>query len=303
MSLKESVQSMVATTAGWASIGNSSVMASLPRQPAITQSSQGITYALGGDDAAMVVSSPDCVRWDVITGANLPTRRNVAAATLNGVMYVSGGAKQLNTGGWYECNDVFASTGGSTWAPARTPDWEPRTLHAMIAYDHKLWVLGGMSFDGVRKYNDVWSWTGNPTDRWEQVSGETFSARNNMAAFCYGTQLCIIGGNAVGGGFLADGRYMTSDRQWHDMNPPPPGGKRSGGNVAVIGNTIYLGGGVADVRRTIAPDYVFDGRDWSPVTGLMPWQPNSRCAVVNGKVRAFGGGVGDIFEYTPPGSL
>jgi hypothetical protein len=303
MSLREPVLSSVVTAPGWASIGSSSLMASLPRQAAIAQLN-GVTYALGGgDDGTMVVSAPDCVNWNAITGANLPNRHYGAAATLNGVMYFSGGALKLNTGGWYECNDVFASSGGTIWAAARTPDWDPRMLHAMVAYDNKLWVLGGMSWDGIRKYNDVWSWTGDPNDRWEPVSGDTFSARNNMAAFSYGTQLCIIGGNTAGGQqFLGDGYYMTSDRKWQAMNPPPPGGPRSHGNVAVVGNAIYLGGGVCDQQGRIAPDYVFNGQSWNPVSGQVPWQRQSACAVYNGKVRAFGGQIGDIYEYTPPGS-
>ena len=74
---------------------------------------------------------------------------------------------------------------------------------------------------------------------------------------------------------------------------------RTCGNVGILGDTVYLGGGVSDQRGHLAGDYIFNGADWVPVAGFTPWRGNSVCTVKAGALVALTPGLSQIYRYTP----
>jgi N-acetylneuraminic acid mutarotase len=105
-----------------------------------------------------VWSSADGVRWERATArAPWAPRNHQSAVVWDGRIWVLGGwglsgAREGNL------NDVWWSADGATWRPATgQAQWLPRNGHASVAFQDRIWVIGGWShFIGGTGVNDLW---------------------------------------------------------------------------------------------------------------------------------------------------
>ncbi len=107
--------------------------------------------------------SSDGVNWNELTlnpqpGGNWHGRAWHRSIVYKDKLWIFGGA--YNDNGWYHRNDVWFSYNGADWTevhPQNDSDpnfWSPRSSHASVVFNNKIWVLGG-TVSGV-KQNDVW---------------------------------------------------------------------------------------------------------------------------------------------------
>ncbi|MCX7047238.1 MAG: FG-GAP-like repeat-containing protein, partial [Candidatus Sumerlaeota bacterium] len=156
-------------------------------------------WVLGGSDDTNwfndVWSSTDGASWTLVKDhAAWPERANGACVVFGGELWVLGGGS--NFGGSLSIkNDVWHSANGVDWtqASAAAP-WTGRQQFGCVAYNEKLWVLGGEL--GYLSYvNDVWA---SPDGaNWTQVRDHAeWSARAALAAFVKDERMWVVGGSA-----------------------------------------------------------------------------------------------------------
>ena len=122
---------------------------------------------------------------------------------LDGKMWILGGVQgygndDTNT----PLNDVWSSSNGVDWqqATAHAP-WSGRGFHQVLAYNNKLWVLGGGNYYLDRSErvgsNDVWSSADGVS--WTQATEHApWDARLWHAAIVYDNAMWILGGCSGG---------------------------------------------------------------------------------------------------------
>jgi hypothetical protein len=92
-------------------------------------------------------------------------------------------------------NDVWRSTDGSAWKRvlAEAP-WSSRMWFGAVAFDGKLWVIGGFDNRNGANLGDVWytedgvSWT-------ELEAEESFAPRHEMTPYVFQNTLWVMAGN------------------------------------------------------------------------------------------------------------
>jgi N-acetylneuraminic acid mutarotase len=104
-----------------------------------------------------VWSSSDGSNWRMETDNAFPARSHYKTIVFNGFIYVFGG--WLSGGDL--TNEVWASPDGRYWYQKRPADaiFEARINHTATAFDGKVWVMGGESWDdaGTRTFHgDIW---------------------------------------------------------------------------------------------------------------------------------------------------
>ena len=116
-------------------------------------------WVLGGNGSGSkndIWSSDDGSSWTEVTdgSSRWNARRRHTSTVFDNKMWVLGGEiGDLSNPTSY--NDVWFSSNGSDWEQATaSAGWSTRGRHTSIAFDNKIWVLGGN--DGSHK-NDVWS--------------------------------------------------------------------------------------------------------------------------------------------------
>jgi hypothetical protein len=93
-------------------------------------------------------NSSDGIHWSIVPTANVfPSRLDYGMAVFDKKLWVLGGAVAYkNDSGGMDLNymsDAWFSTDGSNWIETST-DFSPRTDPSVIAFDDKLWLLGGV---------------------------------------------------------------------------------------------------------------------------------------------------------------
>jgi hypothetical protein len=189
-------------------------------------------------------------------------------------------------------NDVWRSEDGVRWTPVtdRVP-WGPRVLHHTVAFQGRLWVMGGQTLPQFvardareRFYNDVWSSPDGVT--WTQVtSGAGWPPRG------------MIGGSAVfrgriwllgGGTYETPGspaRRFTNDVwstadgvEWQRHVAEAPWPPRQYHDVAVFDGRLWVLEGYGYSPSSSTPGnlndvwYSEDGVTWCELPGT-PWAP------------------------------
>jgi hypothetical protein len=202
-------------------------------------------------------------------------------------MWVVGGDANQ---GHYQ-NDVWCSSDGVTWEMVTdTVPWGPRVLHYTVAFDGKMWVMGGQTVPQFAPaeevfYNDVW-WSADGAE-WVQVTRQApWPARG------------MIGGSAVFRGrmwILGGGTYDTpttptrkfyndvwssaDGAHWEQHLGSAPWQPRQYHDVAAFDDRIWVmegwnasSGNRSDVWHSS------DGINWREVSGT-PWAPRHAASV------------------------
>lgn len=157
-------------------------------------------WIIGGesDGTSDVWSSSDGVNWSQATSNTGFSYRLVhMSLVFDDKMWVIGGHGGSGTDESLY-NDVWYSSDGATWTQATDEAaFEERGYHAVLAYNNKMWVIGGLiepTTDDYEAVNDVYSSTDGIT--WTQVTGSAaFSARGAQGAAVFNNQMWILGGS------------------------------------------------------------------------------------------------------------
>ena len=117
-------------------------------------------WLIGGDNGgaglADVWTSADGVTWtqQSAVGTSFPGRTRHATATLNGRLYVLGGASAAAIWGPAPFNDVWSTSDGVNWrADTTSAAFPARSMFAMFVHNNELWLSGGFA---AGLFNDVW---------------------------------------------------------------------------------------------------------------------------------------------------
>lgn len=139
-------------------------------------------------------SSEDGITWvQEKVNAEFPARLGHQVEVFDGKLWLSGGFTTTPSPAVY--SDVWSSDDGITWEnKTNNAAFAFRRYHQMVAFNNKLWVIGGQSTDGNK--NDVWSST----------DGVLWASENNSAAFLkrhlhqavnFNNKLWLIGGAGI----------------------------------------------------------------------------------------------------------
>ena len=140
---------------------------------------------------------------ELIAEAAWSKRYGPGAVCFQDKLWVTAGLHyEQTTGTWTLLNDVWTSSDGSSWSQVVShAPWQGRASHAVIAFDDRLWVLGGSCIEGTPPYattrylNDVWH-SGNGRD-WTHAPNAPWAARSGHAAAVFGGKLWVLGGTKI----------------------------------------------------------------------------------------------------------
>ncbi len=168
----------------------------------------GILYLLGGlhrgTTLADVWQTANGSDWTCLAPqAPWSSRAGFQSVLFSGGLWILGGVHTDTPTGTAEClNDVWTSPDGAVWTPAMLhAAWRGRDFHAAVAFDRKIWVLGGEYVEGTGHaattcvLNDVW-YSEDGTD-WHQAPNAPWAARSRPAAVTFGGKLWVLGGNVT----------------------------------------------------------------------------------------------------------
>lgn len=188
-------------------------------------------WILGGDELQYhwqkdVWNSSDGVNWTLLSDT-VPwgERMTHLSCVYDNKMWVMGGQKIV---GWSNVkdtayNDVWSSTDGINWTQVtQHAGWSPRAqVQGEVVFDNKMWVLGGGTYNGVRKfYNDVW----NTTDgiNWNLVTANApWAPRQYHEVAVFDSAIWVMDGYDAVNGNRNDVWYSYNGIDWHNLRGTP----------------------------------------------------------------------------------
>jgi hypothetical protein len=163
----------------------------------------GKMWVIGGYSGFMhaendVWCSSDGVRWSSATlSAPWSPRYGHTSVVHNGKMWVIGGYHpEIPTYLTNWLNDVWYSTDGIKWTSATlSAPWTGRYNHTSVAYDGRIWVMGGSPFSPVIM-SDVWySWDGA---KWKCATlSAPWFPRFLHASVVFDNKIWVMGGLSI----------------------------------------------------------------------------------------------------------
>lgn len=233
-----------------------------------------------------VWTSTDGAHWKLCAYADWEGRHTAGYAVHNDRMWVVGGDPIQ---GHYQ-DDVWSSPDGVSWEQAtKQVPWGPRVLHHTVAFNNKLWVMGGQTLPPFAPqeehfYKDVWC--SEDGAKWEcAVDHAPWSARGMIGgSVVFNNRMWLLGG----------GTYETPKRpkrdffnevwssangvQW-EQHPNAPWEPRQYHDVAVWDNKMWvLEGYCKGPGNSKDVWYSANGIDWQEVPDT-PWAPRHAASV------------------------
>ena len=227
-------------------------------------------------------SSADGVNWVQETaGAEWSPRTGLQVVEFQGDLWLMGGIYASSVNDFK--NDVWQSTDGITWTQViSNAPWSPRTVHDGVAYDGKLWVMGGYSH-GVN-LADVWSSPDGIT--WTQLtSNAPWGAGEVGRPVVHNGKLWMLGGSET------TGAWSTTDGANWIRTGTISADPLFRAAAATDGVNMFLtaGSDLAGIRQNKTYRSA-DGVTWTLVsTG--PWSPRAQPGLLhyNGLLWILGG--------------
>jgi N-acetylneuraminic acid mutarotase len=164
-------------------------------------------------------------------------------------------------------SDAWQSTDGATWtAVAQTAPFSPRYGHCVLAFENKLWILGGYGPEGTQ-INDVWSSTDGAA--WTQVTpAADWSPRDNFGCVVFAGKMWVIDGAREG-----DVWTSTDGAHWTEVTPTAPFTPVLSLQSVAWNNELWTMGGEdpsgAEVNDVFHSP---DGVVWTKMANV-PWSP------------------------------
>jgi len=240
-----------------------------------------------------VWSSVDGVTWTQETAAAPWTARFAHRSVVHdGRIWVIGGNVDPVSPST-SVNDVWSSVDGVAWTQetAAAP-WAARHSHASVAYDGKIWVMGGYDEYTYTMFSDVWSsvdgvaWT-------RETAGAPWTVRSSHTSVVRNGKIWITGGyDYWTGSSFSDVWTSVDGVAWTQETDAPSWTARSGHRSVVHNDKLWIIGGYA-ASYGYANDVwaSADGISWEQPVGGAPWANRHGHAAVahDGKLWVIGG--------------
>jgi len=201
-----------------------------------------------GSASNQVWHSTDGTKWTQAAAAPWAARCGAGGAVHHGKMWILGGTKRYFFGSKDDLlNDVWSSADGIHWdLVAGSAPWTPRAFHAVLAFDGKLWVMGGGNY--VLAYqcrHDVWSSTDGA--HWTKVTENApWRPRIWHSAVVYKNRMWILGGTEDSH-WMANDVWSSSDgANWKKLETGKVWPKRHEQSAYVFDGKIWIAGGMVE---------------------------------------------------------
>jgi N-acetylneuraminic acid mutarotase len=166
---------------------------------------------------------------------------------------------------------------------------EPRQETGVAALGGEVYVIGGFTAAGLSPRVEVYD---PGADTWRTVADFPDAGVHHANTAAVAGRLFVasyLSGNAFG----AVGRTFSYDPsldEWSEHAQMPVGTERGGSGVAVLGDTIYVLGGMRGIA-TVGDAWTYDTANdvWMPIEALPGPRDHLVAAGVDGKVYAIGG--------------
>ncbi|MFQ5483591.1 MAG: Kelch repeat-containing protein, partial [Nitrospinaceae bacterium] len=240
--------------------------------------------------AGLLTASPPTAglgRWEV--GPPVPSARTeVAAAAVQGRIYVIGGFGEKGVSGRVDVYDTAAST----WSQA-SPLPQPLHHAAAVALGGKVYVVGGFKSGLWTPVNNLYRYDPK-TDAWTEKAAMP-TARGALAAGVMDGKLHAVGGAEKSFFRLkntpAHEVYDPKTDHWSTLPPLPTA--RDHFTVSVFQGRLYAIGGRVDVNYNNNLDvneaYDPETRQWVRLSPLPTARSGITSQVLGGRIFVFGG--------------
>ena len=182
---------------------------------------------------------------------------------------ISNSVKDLNGNPMAQSYSWSFENLGSWELVTSSAPWGNRSEHSVVAYNNKLWLMGGY-LSSTRK-NDVWYST-DGTNWTETTSSADWSARNDAASLVFDNKIWIFGGRDSSG-LKNDVWYSTDGSSWTQATSSAGWSSRNAHRAVVFNNKMWViaGGRSASNGDTGYKDvwYSTDGANWTRATNSM----------------------------------
>lgn len=258
-------------------------------------------------------SSDDGVSWTRATAsAAFGHLRNFGCCVFDNKMWVVGGESGIG-----RQQGAYYSTNGVTWSAATTDGgasgvgdtWTARSYVSLVTDGTKMYLIGGI--DATGELNEVYSSTDGVS--WTQETadggGGVWSARYYHSTAYYNGLLWIVGGYD-GSNVLSDVYYSSDGATWTQATASAAFGKSMQGPLVVVGDTLYMMGGVNGNAVDFGQNNIWrttDGETWERYN-VAAWKARSNHAAVvhegavyvgNGKDAATDTRLSDMWKAEP----
>ena len=191
------------------------------------------------------------------------------------------------------------------WAEATSSaQWETRDSHAVVVYDNKIWVMGGLDANGhvlspgnvdygnSPHFSDVWS--SDDGINWKLVLDKApWGERRSIQVVDFLGKMWLMGGWGPKVGYKNDIWSSEDGVNWKLEAASAPWPAREGHQLLVFQNKIWLIGGVRYDKHQLFSDvwYSSDGINWAEATKNAGWSPrwDHASAVFDNKLWTIGG--------------
>jgi Galactose oxidase, central domain/Kelch motif len=169
---------------------------------------------------------------------------------------------------------AYSSPDGPTWTEHDKTDWGERIYHSIVYFKGKLWMYGGLDYEGRTFLNDVWVSSDGVT--WAQVGIAAWSARGSHTMVVYHDDLFL-----VGGGGWADVWRSPNGADWTPLTPEAEWKPRHGNARVVFDSKLWVFGGWVGASTNCLNDvwYSDDGTTWNRQAEHAPWAERAPLAI------------------------
>ena len=253
--------------------------------------------ASGGEGINNEWSSENGVDWSIVTDDS-PWGYRYAQQTVvfKDYLWMYGG----KTGEWlhFPQKDIWRSQNGTNWNLINNnAPWYRRENHQCIVFSNKVWLMGGGHGDGeylmsTTATNDVWS--SSDGWNWDIVTpAAQWAPRTSFSAVVFDGKMWVIGGARYyhGGSDYYDDVWSSTDgSNWTLVTDNAPWGARSGPQVVVYENKMWLLGGYESTWENDVWTST-DGSNWTLETASAPWMGRAGhiCLVKDDAIWLMGG--------------
>ncbi len=228
-----------------------------------------------------VWSSPDGSNWTRVRQA-APWKHGDLPMTLvfDDRMWLMGGWFNGLLPGCSASSEVWSSTDGLDWKQVTArAGWSPRLAAGAIAFQDKMWILGGIENyflgDDASLRNDVWCSTDGET--WDLVTKQAgWSPRAfHQAVVLDGKMWVLGGGNYVPNHFAVNDVWCSEDGvEWTQVAEDPPWRPRLWFSSVAYRDRIWVLGGWSQEEGNMGDVwYSADGEGWTPLKSEVLWRP------------------------------
>jgi hypothetical protein len=280
----------------------------------VVQQSERVTL-IGGIQRGYtnnVFQTTNALDWTSLSANAQFSPRTTQGVSFNGQLWMIGGAIADGREEGANSNEVWRSTNGVEWARIATTGtiFSPRQGQCVIAFDSKLWVIGG--WDNASggggtetRLADVWSSTDGVA--WTRTTtGPGFDPRAAHDCVVFQNKLWVIGGITAVGDVndvwsSSDGISWTAHTPGMSVFTP-----RHAHRVVAFNNEMWLTGGGETIgavtQGTSDVWHSADGNTWTQANVPTPFPPRIFHAmdVFNARLYVIAGRSGDDYNSGVP---